>query len=51
MPLMSIEFFLNFCYTAQEVIWTRGRIDKTWQWWCVGKFMAVEKLRLTGADR
>ena len=21
---MAIEFFLNFCYTANEVLWTRG---------------------------
>jgi hypothetical protein len=28
-----------------------GSIYETWLWWYVGKFQAVEKLRLTGADR
>jgi 16S rRNA G966 N2-methylase RsmD len=25
MPLMPIEFLFNFCYTAEEVLWTWGQ--------------------------
>jgi hypothetical protein len=48
---MAIEFLFNFCYTAEEVLWTRGQPLQNMAMGCIGIFQVIEKLRLTDAGR
>jgi hypothetical protein len=48
---MAIEFLFNFCYTAEEVLWTRGQPLQDMAMGCIGIFQVIEKLRLTDAGR